>query len=77
MRKEINDSLASPVPFLSNSGFKGRSHKSGKHWKNDARTAVDGDGSKGKNNWSKKRENQGGSDKSADRLERKRQKGDI
>ncbi|GMN36748.1 hypothetical protein TIFTF001_006256 [Ficus carica] len=35
MRKEIDDSLSSPVPFLSNSGFKGKPQKAGKHKKNE------------------------------------------
>lgn len=76
MRKEIDDSLSSPVPFLSNSGFKGKPQNAGKQKKNKARIATDGDSSKGKNRWSKKRKNQGGSEKSADRTEWKRPRGD-
>ena len=63
MRKEIDDSLASPVPFLSASGFKHKSQKADKHTKSQRGPSLDDDNSKGKNR-SEKSKNRDSAEKS-------------
>lgn len=50
LKKEIGDSLASPVPFLSMRGFKRKPKRAEDHRKKYAKTSVDDDVSKRKNN---------------------------
>lgn len=70
MRKEIDNNLASPAPFLSTSGFKGMSNKAEKR-STKYGNSVDNDSSKSQNKKSKKK-SQVRSEKSADKTDRKR-----
>ena len=77
MRKEIDNTISSPAPFLSTSGYKGKPNKEEKREKKFARISVDDKSSKSQNKKSSKKRNRGKSEKSADRTERKRPAEDI